>query len=62
MSDSTHKAPRSNFRVATDSNEFYIPHGTNKMINEKYKEWKKIREGLSSSTTHIKFYPRSHKI
>jgi hypothetical protein len=32
------------------------------MINEKYKEWKKRREGLSSSTTHIKFYPRSHKI
>ena len=60
MSDSTHKAPRSTHKVASDSNEFYMPMGTEKMVHDKYKEWVKRREGRASTT--LKFYPRSHKI
>ena len=60
MSDSTHKVPRSHCRVAADSNEFYLPNGTEKMVNEKYKEWVKRREGRASTT--LKFYPKSKKI
>jgi hypothetical protein len=60
MSDSTHKAPRSTYKVAADSNEFYMPIGTEKMVHDKYKEWVKRREGRPSST--VKFYPRSHKV
>jgi hypothetical protein len=60
MSDSTHKAPRSTYKVAADSNEFYMPMGTRKMVDDKYKEWVKRREGRVSAT--FKFYPRSHKV
>ena len=60
MSDSTHKAPRSTYKVAADSNEFYMPIGTEKMVHDKYKEWVKRREGRPSST--VKFYPRSRKL
>ena len=60
MSESTRRAPHSTHKVAADSNEFYLPIGTNKMVDDKYKEWLKRREGRASST--VKFYPRSHKI
>lgn len=59
MSESTHKAPRSWFKVASDANEFFLPKGTDKMVNDKYKEWLKRRSASSKTSTLVKFYPKS---
>jgi hypothetical protein len=59
MSESTHKSPRSWFKVASDANEFFLPKGTDKMVNDKYKEWLKRRSLDGKNSTSVNFYPRS---
>ncbi len=59
MSDSTHRAPHSTFKVAADGNEFYMPMGTEKMVHDKYKEWVKRRALSCNSSTLVKLYPKS---
>ena len=50
MMDGQHKPTRSHHKVASDTNEFYLPPGTEKMVSQRYKEWLKKR-GLKGTST-----------